>query len=299
MPMSEIEIICVDDGSTDTSREVIETFAAAHPELAVHYFWQEHTGGPATGRNRALAEASGEYLYFVDADDYLGDRALEEMYRLGQANSADIVIGPFVGVRRGVPKHMFRRHRLKTSVFEWNVIDSMNVQMFRTDYVRSMRYRFNPDLRMAEDHPFTMNAYLHTSAIAVLSDVPCYYWVRHPHQEGLREHLTSADLKVEEFLAYIGETFAVIEHADLDDERQEAIKVIYWRRLLTFDLFNEGKRDREPYDRELSFLRVHELARAHSTPTTLARLEAPIAFRLRLILNGSSTLYTDYLALAT
>ncbi|MGL5860889.1 MAG: glycosyltransferase family 2 protein, partial [Phycicoccus sp.] len=64
--LTDIEVICVDDGSPDHSREVADEFAAADPRFRV--LAQENQGlGPA--RNAGVAAASGEYLTFVDSDD--------------------------------------------------------------------------------------------------------------------------------------------------------------------------------------------------------------------------------------
>ncbi|MGL5852656.1 MAG: glycosyltransferase family 2 protein, partial [Phycicoccus sp.] len=64
--LTDIEVICVDDGSLDHSREVADEFAAADPRFRV--LAQENQGlGPA--RNAGVAAASGEYLTFVDSDD--------------------------------------------------------------------------------------------------------------------------------------------------------------------------------------------------------------------------------------
>jgi glycosyltransferase involved in cell wall biosynthesis len=87
-----LEIIVVDDGSTDDSGEVIEQYAARHPEVrAVH---QPHRGlGPA--RNAALDLAGGEYVAMVDADDWVGTDFLEDTVRIARNTGADVVVTSF------------------------------------------------------------------------------------------------------------------------------------------------------------------------------------------------------------
>jgi glycosyltransferase involved in cell wall biosynthesis len=72
---TDLEVICVDDGSTDASPEILADYARKDSRLRV--FSQEQ-GGPARARNLALAQAAGEYIAFVDGDDYLGREALEK-----------------------------------------------------------------------------------------------------------------------------------------------------------------------------------------------------------------------------
>jgi len=87
-----LEIIVVDDGSTDDSADVIERYAAHHPEVRpVH---QAHRGlGPA--RNAALAQALGEYVAMVDADDWVEPGFLADTVRIARATGADVVVTKF------------------------------------------------------------------------------------------------------------------------------------------------------------------------------------------------------------
>lgn len=284
MDATEIEVICVDDGSTDATRGVIREFQARFPKGRLRLLTQENTGGPATGRNRALDEARGTYLYFLDGDDYFGPEALAAVYTLGEKQRADVVIGKYVGVGRGVPTYIFRSTREKTTLEKTSVIDTLNVlKAFRTEYARGLGYRFNPTLRMAEDHPFAMSAYLNTDTIAIQADVDCYFWVRHPSQADAAQHLTGHVLPVEEFYAYFTETLEVIESSSAPPARVRAARRHYWDRLLTFDLVTEFRRAREPDDARASLEAIRGIARRFHAADLLDDLKPRAAMMLELI----------------
>ncbi len=72
----ELEILCIDDGSTDKSAEIIERFAAS--DGRIKYFYQENAGVSAA-RNKGLDEATGKYVMFVDGDDYIHSQMVDIM----------------------------------------------------------------------------------------------------------------------------------------------------------------------------------------------------------------------------
>ncbi|MBR7502646.1 hypothetical protein KCW65_21370, partial [Mycobacterium tuberculosis] len=132
------------------------------------------------------------------------------------------------------------------------LIDSLNVlKMYRTEFARTIGYRFNPRLRMAEDHPFALAAYARTDRVAVQADVDCYHWVRHKTEAGSQAHLTGHVLPVDEFYAYMFESFDVLARAvDEGLPLADYLRDRYWHRLLSFDLPTEMRRHREPEDRD-------------------------------------------------
>lgn len=92
--LEEIEIICVDDGSTDNSLEILKEYAAKDKRITILKQKNLHAG---VARNAGLAVARGEYLSFLDSDDFFELNMLEETYKKITEDSSDIVIfGSFV-----------------------------------------------------------------------------------------------------------------------------------------------------------------------------------------------------------
>lgn len=84
-----LELIVVDDGSTDGSGEFADFLAAQNPDwvTVVH---QPNSGGPAEPRNRGLDLAKGRYVFFLDADDYLGPEAIEKLVQIADENDSAV-----------------------------------------------------------------------------------------------------------------------------------------------------------------------------------------------------------------
>ncbi len=175
----ELEIIVVDDGSTDGTAEELELLTNQHPGL-LRVFRQENSGGPSAPRNLGLDHASGRFVFFLDADDYLGPEALERMVAMAEKNSTDVVLGKMVGVGgRAAPTSMFRRDQPRTDVFSSRVYWTLNpMKLFRRELLERHRLRFSTDLSIGEDQLFVGAAYLHAAGISVLASYDCLYWVR-------------------------------------------------------------------------------------------------------------------------
>ena len=88
--LEDVEIIVVDDGSKDNSKQIIDEFQTKYPDKIKSFV--KKNGGLSDARNFGLDRASGEYIGFVDSDDYVTAEMFEEMYSLAQKYDAEMVI---------------------------------------------------------------------------------------------------------------------------------------------------------------------------------------------------------------
>ena len=177
LPAGRMEIVAVDDGSTDGTGEYLEEFAA-RTAIEMRVVRQENSGGPSGPRNVGLGLARGRYVFFLDADDYFGEEALERMVAMGDRAGTDVVLGKVVGVNRGAAKSMWKETVERADLFSSNIKFTLSAQkLFRRDLLVRLGMRFDEELRTGEDALFTMEAYLRGDGVSVVADYTCYYLV--------------------------------------------------------------------------------------------------------------------------
>ncbi|MFF5881619.1 glycosyltransferase family 2 protein [Streptomyces sp. NPDC012589] len=177
--LERLEIVAVDDGSTDDSGAELDRFAERYPGT-VKVLHQENSGGPAAPSNRALDIATGRYVYFIGSDDYLGEEALERMVAYADAHESDVVVGKMVGTNgRYVHQALYKQNDPDVSLAGSALPFTLaNTKLFRRELVEQHKLRFPEHLPVGSDQPFTIEACVRARKISVLADYTCYYAVK-------------------------------------------------------------------------------------------------------------------------
>lgn len=184
----DIEIICVDDGSTDQSLAIIRDMADRDDRIFI-LTQQQHGAGAA--RNRGMDQARGKYLLFLDSDDYASPDLVEHAANRCDETNADLVayhvhlIDYYTGkeeLRKKVreeqlpsDKDVFCHDDLGAYIFTWCHGNAWD-KIFRRSFVEASGLRFQ-EQRTTNDHYFVRGATLLASRMAVL-DEALYYSVR-------------------------------------------------------------------------------------------------------------------------
>ena len=184
--LENIEIICVDDGSTDSAPKIIDEYASKYPNKVKAY--HKKNGGEFTTRNYGLEKASGEYITFVDTDDYVEPNWAEKLYNAAKENNADLAVCGFERIdlktNKIVSKDMTGYgNTVKTitpmddfCVFinpaPWNKI-------FKLDKVKDLRFQ---NFRNFNDMIFLASSYSKIEKIAFVPDVLYHYYLRYDSQ---------------------------------------------------------------------------------------------------------------------
>lgn len=188
--LRDIEVICVDDGSTDGSGAILDEYAAKDSRVKVIH--QANAGaGPA--RNAGLDAAAGKYLFFCDPDDWCDTRMLAQMVRHAERHAAEIVfVSSFFcegDDDRVVGCHAVLRGKASVGlVFPSTEVAPTIFQLFahvpwnkllRTDFVRAHGLRYQ-NLPRYNDAYFVKTAMALSSRMSVLRRAYYYHRVRRP-----------------------------------------------------------------------------------------------------------------------
>ena len=213
--LKEIEVICINDGSTDNSLNLMNTFKGKF--LSMQIINQENSGS-GIARNRGMEIAQGEYLAFLDADDkYLDNNALELMYNVAIANDADMVSANLKGILASGKLEnnpiLKRFSKIDTiSPRDYGIPYSYIKNIFKRSFIEENGFIF-PDLRRGQDPVFLAEVLTTVKEIPV---VPVdLYGVRYPVQGSLNK--INNHQKKYDYIMHFKSTFDVLRKANFLD----------------------------------------------------------------------------------
>ncbi|MGW3768438.1 glycosyltransferase [Actinomadura verrucosospora] len=265
LPAEQVEVIAVDDGSTDGGGELLDELARAHDRLTVVH--QPNSGGAGAPRNRGLELATGTFVFFLDADDRLGPEALERMTAMAERNGTDIVLGKQVGTGGRKSPKVFDRSIERTHVLDpdcdlFGRMSMAALQLFRRSLVERAGLRFTEGLVAHEDQLFTAGAYLNADGVSVLADYDCYYWAA---REDGSSATQGAGAPPADLYTVIGQAMRqVAEHTEPGETRERLN-----RRYLRLEVFGRLDRlylDSSPDDQKVTLAGCRELLEEWYTP---------------------------------
>lgn len=191
--LKEIEIICVDDGSTDASLSILRAYEQKDSRIKVITQKNQYAG---VARNRGMKEAAGKYLSFLDSDDFFDENMLEKMYDRAENMEADIVICRYAECceesgKLSLPdwsfEDLFFRNKMLfdgTSLYCGGIYQITKGwawdKLFRADFVKQCGYVF-PDFRSSEDGFFVYMLMARAKRISYMDDTFAVHRVNNVH----------------------------------------------------------------------------------------------------------------------
>ncbi|HTX61950.1 MAG TPA: glycosyltransferase [Methanobacterium sp.] len=216
--LKDIEIICVNDGSTDNSIEILEEYAKKDERIKV--LDKKHCG-ISVARNRGMEHATGEYMGFIDSDDWTDPTMFEKLYQNARLYDTDISMCPILLVNE-TSAHLNRDTNYfdltcfsddfdnrafrpeETREFVFDIAVNVFNKIYRTEFLRRIHAKF-PESLIFEDVSFFYDTYLKASKISLVREFLIYHRVNRSNSitaTGNRKHfdtITTQNLMLECF----------------------------------------------------------------------------------------------------
>jgi len=192
--LNDIEIICVDDGSTDNSFAILSTYSVKDSRIKV---LKQENSGAGTARNNGMATAGGDYIIFLDADDYFDRQMLELTYEKALRDNADIVLFDIYtldNVTKEVRSpELFLNHAYipEQEIFNWRDIpnyifniSSITVwnKLFRRDFINTHNIKFQ-QIKNNDANYFASIALIKAERISILDKRLMYFRQNNPSSQ--------------------------------------------------------------------------------------------------------------------
>ncbi len=212
--LNDIEIICVNDGSTDNSPAILRSYAEQNSKITLV---DKQNGGLSSARNAGLRYAKGEYVYFIDSDDYIDSETLEQLYKKCAENNLDAVYfdgesffdADYENCSGGKTVNYVRRHdysQIMSGVEYIHKLElygeyqpSVCLQMIKRELLEKNGISFYNGI-LHEDNLYTFSTLLKAERV---THVPCKFYHRRYHSGSIVTAKTSFNHCYGYFVSYI------------------------------------------------------------------------------------------------
>lgn len=228
----KIEIICVNDGSTDNSLEIMESFAAADERFRIYTKENEGLGG-ASARNFGLAKAQGKYISILDSDDFFDPEMLDKAVKKAEKTGAEIVVfgGSEYDDRNGnvyrvvsildeglVPeREVFSYLDCSDRIYQISQGMAWN-KLYRKDFLDKHGLQFQK-IKYTDDAYFTFAHMVLAEKITVLKEGLCYYRVN----TGTSQTDGFSDYPDSSYMPYVSLKKSLVEWGIYDDVKRSFV----------------------------------------------------------------------------
>ena len=254
--LKEIEIICINDGSTDDSSIIIKKYVKKYPSKV--YLYNIKNSGPGYARNYGIKKSIGEYIGFVDSDDYVDHEMYEKMYKKAVSSNAEIVICDYYFENDCTKKLKINGDKkmypatLKKKPAMLNIIDPCPWnKIFKRNLIINCKYRF-PEKLKYEDFGYIPILLIEANKIEKVNE-PLYFY----YQNNIGETATVND-RIFDILDIFLILVNYIKEKNLLKEFYEELEYLFVKKFLIYNekslLLNEKHKTKEFLKKSFSFM---------------------------------------------
>lgn len=281
----DLEVVLINDGSVDGSLEICEEYSRRYTFISV---FSQVNMGPSFARNKGIEKATGDFLVFVDADDYVDENYLAELYNSIKQNDSDLACcgyfdhskyGTFEATNYDNELFFYGRHNFVPYVLD-KVGGVLWDKIFKREIIIINKIIFNTDIRLSEDLLFVLEYLKYIKKISIIQK-PLYHYNR-LDQKGLSKKYT-----LEQFDTILNVNEKVLNLLSYFDEDVSLVKMSLNKRKFSFliQFCYQLAIDRNVYCNKINILRdfrMHIGYRFNFSLKNIRWIEYPIVFFLNL-----------------
>lgn len=298
----DFEVVFVDDGSPDNCPKILDKFAE---EDKRYHIIHQGNGGVSKARNTGIVNATGEYLYLADSDDWLEDHALEDLWKAAQSTNADLIYGDWISEKTNKSEvvicfpHDFvteDQATLQALQYACNNFRKIRVKRPEFDYIRHLggapwhymvkrsivtdnNLLFDVTVKgIGDDILFALQLYEHVRKVAYIQKIIYHYRIIDEScTHGFKHNIIECHKR----------TLARMEQFISDNNKGESTKKAYYNRVLLYfeeEMERYFKNQQNPETESYLYKKMKELVKTE--PYKTANIKAPIFdfYSKRLIL---------------
>lgn len=249
----DFEIVIINDGSTDESLHMCFEYIKSHENIVIKTI---ENSGSATARNIGLDLISGDYVYFIDSDDYIDKNYISNMMKYMETEKYSFISSSYTQVKNNVmieeqtnfKEGEYSRNQLENIFYPSLICDSSldsNVpktlwnKIFKREFINNNNLRFKKELLMSQDVVFTTEAYLRCDNFYYLPSNKGYYYVDNPNSRTHRFLPNCSKIMRQNY--YIIES--IVEKLNIREQFNQQLDYLYLRNTMT-TIANIGKKNR-------------------------------------------------------
>lgn len=289
--LEDMEIICIDDGSTDNSPYILKKYSKKDKRIKII---TKENGGQATARNLGIKEAQGEYIAFVDSDDFIEPTMFEKLYTKAKDNNLDIAMCKIatydnqtkeikdnvwyymLGVFRDFEKDIFN-HK-DTKEFTCHIAVTPYNKIYKTTLLKENNIIF-PEGLIFEDEKFFYDTYLRAKRVSIVDEFLYYYRIN-------RKGSTVDTIKDNDFSDIIPIS-KLIRETFKETDNYEDYKILLSNRFIHLQLARFTQTSQK-YKENFFNLLKSDLEEVLADRTIYDNLESDVKLRVDKIINSES-----------
>lgn len=224
--INDIEIIVVNDGSTDNTLEIVKDYRGKYSNIKII---DKKNEGSIEARKSGLTKARGEYILFIDGDDWIEDNTINLLYKKAKKNCADIVLyngywayDDYKKILRSFNINEDIKSSPLISLFMNNINPGIVFKFIKREYINKNQIMFPENISFAEDLATSASLFMHNPKIEVVNNSLYNYYQR---STSISKQVSDKILDVDKAIEFIREQLII--NSIYDEIEKEFERMVY------------------------------------------------------------------------